>query len=87
MDELNSALAKGAIDGLKEIAKEVFRASAAFGKKQVGKLAVDFEYGFKEYLDRNYRRLSLVKTLLNPAVPVSLEATYVAPYLGVGQKR
>jgi hypothetical protein len=87
MDDLNAALAKGAIDGLKEIAKDVLKAGTAFGRKQIGKLAVDFEFGFKEYLDRNYRRLSIVKTLLNPATPVSLEATYVAPSLAIGEKR
>jgi hypothetical protein len=87
MDDLNAAIAKGAIDGLKEIAKDVLKAGTSFGRKQIGKLAVDFEFGFKEYLDRNYKRLSVVKTLLNPTTPVSLEASYVPPSLAIGEKQ
>jgi hypothetical protein len=81
VEDINAELAKGAIEGLKDIAKELLKGGAAFGKDKLAKLSVDFEFGFKEYLDRNLKRLSQVKTLLNPNSPVSLEATYVAPNL------
>ena len=87
MNEFNDALVKGAIDGLKEIAKDVVKGAVALGRKQIGRLAVDFEYGFKDYLDRNYKRLSRIKTLLNPSEPIALEVTYVSPTFSLLEQR
>jgi predicted NACHT family NTPase len=79
MNDFSDALVKGAVEGLKEIGKDVVKGAVTLGRKQVGKLSVDFEYGFKDFLKRNYKRLSRVKTLLNPTEPVAIEATYVSP--------
>jgi hypothetical protein len=86
MNDFGESLIKGAIEGLGELAKEIVKGGAALGRKQVAKLSVDFEFGFKDFLGRNYRRLSRVKTLLNPNLPASLEATYVAPNFRFGSR-
>jgi hypothetical protein len=81
MSELNEMLVKGAIDGLKDIVKDILKSTAQIGRKELAKLLIDFELGFKGFLDRNYKRLFRIKTLLNPANPVSLETTFVSPNL------
>jgi hypothetical protein len=81
MNDLNEMLVKGAIDGLKDIVKDILKSATQIGQKELAKLLIDFEVGFKGFLDRNYKRLFRVKTLLNPANPVPLEATFVSPNL------
>lgn len=79
MEELSEAVIKGAVEGIKGIASDLVKMGASAGRKQLAKLSVDFEYGFKEFLERNYKRISRVKTLLNPTVPISVETAYVSP--------
>ena len=81
MNELSEMLVKGTIDGVKEIAKELIKSAAHLGQKELKKTLLDFQMGFGSFLDRNYKRVSRIKTLLNPASPVSLEATFVPPSL------
>jgi hypothetical protein len=81
MSDINEMLLKGAIDGLKDIGKDILKSAGQIGRKEIAKLLVDFEVGFKGFLDRNYKRLFRVKTLLNPANPVPLAATFVSPNL------
>ena len=86
MSDLNEMLVKGAIDGLKDIVKDILKSTAQVGRKELAKLLIDFEVGFKGFLDRNHKRLFRIKTLLNPANPVPLESTFVSPNLKFGGK-
>jgi hypothetical protein len=83
-EELGKLIVKGAAETLKEITKEVLSATVRFGKQKFAKISVDFEYGFRQHLDRSFEKLSKVKTLLNPNSPASLESIYVAPNLKLG---
>lgn len=60
---------------------------AQSGKKGLDKLSVDLEVGFKKYLDRNYKKLSTTKTILNPSQSIKIENTYVSPNLLIADKR
>ena len=86
MVDLSEIAIKGATDALKDVVKDIVKSTAKFAQKEYKKLLIDFEGGFGTFLDRNHRRLSRIKTLLNPSTPVSLEATYVAPNLRCDDK-
>jgi len=60
---------------------------AQSGRKGLDKLSVDLEVGFKKYLDRNYKKLSSIKTLLNPSQSIKIESTYVSPNLLIADKK
>jgi hypothetical protein len=86
MNDLNELVIKGATDALKDVVKDITKSAAKFAQREYKKLLLDFEGGFGSFLERNFRRISRIKTLLNPSTPISLEVSYVAPNLGCGDR-
>jgi hypothetical protein len=76
----------GAVKVAYDLAKELLAYGTNIGKKEMGKLSVDFEGSFKRFLDRNYKQYSKIKTLINPATPFSLEKVFVSPLIEVAGK-
>ncbi|MFH9170997.1 hypothetical protein [Methylobacterium sp. NPDC017609] len=79
-------MAKGAISSVQEIGRDLLKFLGSKGKKEIGKIKVDFEIGFATFLERNYKALSKIKTPLNPKSPVSLESTFEAPTITLDGK-
>lgn len=83
MNDLNDALVKGALEVARDIFKEFAQWALSKGKNELQKLAIEQTGGFQKYLERNYRSVSRIKTLLNPSTPVPLETTYESPKVTV----
>ncbi|QTK79787.1 NACHT domain-containing protein [Agrobacterium tumefaciens] len=81
-----NTLPPGAIAAGAQLAREVLTYLKNLGQKEAAKLSVDIEYGFRKFLERNYRQYSKIKTLLNSGAPVSLEATFESPHLKIDDK-
>lgn len=83
MNDLSDALVKGAIEVAKDTLKEFIQNVVSKGKRELQKITIDQSGGFQKYLERNYKSVSRIKTLLNPSTPVQLETTYEAPKVTV----
>ncbi len=83
MNDFADAVAKSAVDVAADLCKDFFKKLATFGQKETAKAAVDFSLGFGKYLERNYRRISKYKTILNQSTPVSLENSYESPNIQI----
>lgn len=77
-ETLGAAVLAGVLTAVKSISEEILRASGNAAKREFEKLLVDFEIGFKKYVQRNYEKCSRVKTLLHRYEPINLESAYVA---------
>lgn len=86
MSDLTAGLVKGAAQAGAAIAKDIGMLLASKGVKEANKLTVTFEIAFQKFLDRNYKKFSRIKTLLNPSTPIALESVYEAPTVKVGGK-
>jgi energy-coupling factor transporter ATP-binding protein EcfA2 len=86
MDEVNNAIAKGVAQVITDVGQYVWSGLQSAGRSEFKKLSVDFESGFRTFLNRNFKKYSKIKTLLNPGSPLSLEAVYESPSLEIGDE-
>ncbi|MCA2375564.1 NACHT domain-containing protein [Agrobacterium genomosp. 3 str. RTP8] len=80
-------LPSGTVSTAAQFAKDALVFLTDKGRREAAKLSVDIEYGFRKFLERNFRQYSKIKTLLNSGAPVSLEATFESPHLKIDGKR
>ena len=69
MSDLDAIIVKGAIEGVKDIVKEVVKSAAHFGQRELKKVLIDFQIGFESFLERNYRRISRIELHPVPKTP------------------
>jgi predicted NACHT family NTPase len=79
-DPVQASIATKAITKVaEEAAKDAYSATRGLAKDSFDKLMVEFGAGFKKYIDRNYEKHRLVKTLLHRIDPIPIESAYIAP--------
>lgn len=80
-------IVQGAAEVIALLAKDIVLFLKDKGQRELDKLSVDLETGFKKFLDRNYRQYSKIKTLLNSAGPISLESAFESPFLSIDDNK
>lgn len=77
---------KGAVDAAFKLSGDIMVFLKNAGVRELGKLSVDLELGFRKFLDRNLKQHSRIKTLLRPGTPHPIESAFESPYLQVGSE-
>src|SRR5690349_14920826 len=85
MADISQAIFAGITQAITSLSAELVKVTAAAARTHAEKLLVEFQVGFRAYVERNYDRCSKVKTLLHRYEPVSIETAYVAPRLRFGK--
>lgn len=86
IDSVPPAAIPGAVKAAVDLTKDLLNSLVNMGKSEANKLSVDLEHGFRKFLDRNFKQVSKIKTLLNPTKPISLESAFVSPFIQLDSK-
>ncbi|MCJ2105214.1 hypothetical protein MKK70_07435 [Methylobacterium sp. E-041] len=86
MDPLEQEAIKGAGALISDFCKISMRFIAGKTHTEIEKIKVIFEVGFQEYIQKNIRKYSSVKTLLHRYQPINIKSIYSSPNIMFGKK-